>query len=222
MTLVLVGAGGLAREVLPVARKAYREVVAVDDDPSTWGSSLYGVRVLGGLDLVSGLPDAEVLVCLGRGTARRAVVERLAQLGVGQDRYPTVIHPSVEIPAGCSVEGGSIVLAQVAMTADVRVGRHVVVMPNATLTHDDVLENFATVCAGVALGGAVRIGEAAYIGMNASVREGLEVGYDSTLGMGAVLVESMPPGQTWAGVPAVRVGNDLARPDVSHVRSAES
>jgi len=82
------------------------------------------------------------------------------------------------------------------------VGRHVVIMPNVTLTHDDVLDDFATIAAGVSLGGTVSIGSAAYIGMNASVRQGLTVGADATVGMGAAVLDSVPSGATWVGVPA--------------------
>jgi acetyltransferase-like isoleucine patch superfamily enzyme len=113
-----------------------------------------------------------------------------------------MVHPGVEIPRSCSVWIGSIVLAGVVLTADVRVGEHVVVMPNVTLTHDDVLDDFATVCAGVSLGGGVHVGAGAYLGMNAAVRENVVVGVDSTLGMGSVLLEDLPEKKTWAGVPA--------------------
>ena len=143
-----------------------------------------------------------MLVCAGRGSDRRRIVQRLRALGVSEDRYATMIHPRAEIPASCGVGRGSILLAAVVLTADVRVGSHVVAMPNVTLTHDDVVEDYVTLCAGVSLGGAVRIGSGAYLGMNSSVREGLTVGQDATLGMGSALVRTLPDQETWAGVPA--------------------
>jgi sugar O-acyltransferase (sialic acid O-acetyltransferase NeuD family) len=202
-TLVVVAASGLAREALavPGALDAHDHVVIVDDDPGRWGGEHAGFPVLeGGLDRVTTVQDSEVLVCVGSGRGRRAVVRRLAALGV--DRYASVRHPSVSMPPGCTVGPGSILLAGVVLTCDVRVGRHVVAMPHVTLTHDDVVEDFATLCAGVTLGGTVTVCEAAYLGMGSSVREGVVVGSDATLGMGAALLDDLPAGETWAGVPA--------------------
>ena len=83
-----------------------------------------------------------------------------------------------------------------------QVGSHVVCMPHVILTHDNVLSDFATLAAATVLGGSVRIGEAAYIGMNASVREQRQVGAEATLGMGSVLLADQPAGTIWAGIPA--------------------
>ena len=106
---------------------------------------------------------------------------------------------------------GSVLLAQTVMTADVTIGRHVVAMPHVTLTHDNRIDDFATLCAQVVLGGSVQVGEAAYLGMSSSVREGTAIGTEATLGMGAVLLEDLPAGATWAGCPA----RPLERP--SHI-----
>ena len=75
-------------------------------------------------------------------------------------------------------------------------------MPSVTLTHDDEVRDFATLCATVTLGGGVVVGRGAYLGMSSSVRERVEIGEDSILGMGACLLEDLPSGQTWVGVPA--------------------
>ncbi|WP_418606703.1 NeuD/PglB/VioB family sugar acetyltransferase [Georgenia sp. SUBG003] len=210
-------ASGLAREVLDVVRAtgSHDVVGLLDDDAALHGEHVRDVPVLGGLEAVTAHPDAQLVLCAGRGQARDSLAERLAGLGVAEDRYATVRHPSVDVPGSCTVGSGTVLLAHVAVTADVRIGRHVVVMPNATLTHDDVLEDFVTVCANVALGGSVHVGERAYLGMGGTVRERLTVGAGATLGMAAALVTDLPPGQTWLGVPA--------RPQMpSHVGELES
>lgn len=202
--LILVAASGLALEAAEAARAAGLEVAGcVDDDAALWGRSAgRWLPILGGLDLVVEQRNSQLLICAGRGVVRERIVSRLRALGVADDRYATVVHPSVTVPQSCEVGAGSVLLPGVVLTASVTVRRHVVVMPHVTLTHDDVVDDFATLCAGVTLGGAVRIGHAAYIGMAASVREKVSVGAAATLGMGAVLLRDLPPGQTWVGVPA--------------------
>lgn len=200
-SLILVAAGGLARETLAAVRAAdaYDPIGFIDDDPARHGTTVDGLPVLGGLAAVADHPDAAVVLCAGRGSARAALADRL---GLPSSRYATVVHPSVSVPASCRIGPGCIVLAQCSLTTDVQLGAHVVAMPGSVFTHDDVLANCVTVAAGVSLGGGVHVGAGAYIGMNASVRENSVLGADVTVGMGAVVLGDVPAGETWVGVPA--------------------
>lgn len=205
--LLLVAASGLAREVAAAVRAAERhEVVGfLDDDASQWGTEREGIPILGGIDEVGRYPDADLLLCAGRGASRAAIARRLAEHGVSERRYATVVHPSVEIAPSCSVGVGSVLLAQVVLTTAVSVGKHVVVMPHVTLTHDNVLADHVTIAAGVALGGWVQVGENSYLGMSSSVREKLRIGRDATVGMGAVVVSDVADASTVVGNPARRL-----------------
>lgn len=202
--LLLVGASGLALEATAAAVMLgpERPVRVLDDDATTWGT-LHGLApVLGSVDLAGELVDDDLLLTFGAGSLRRRVAARLAQMGVDVARYRSLLHPRVVLPGSCTVGSGSIALDGVVLTADVRVGEHVVLMPQVTLTHGCTIADFATLCAGVSLGGDVHVGTAAYIGMNASVRQGVHVGADATVGMGSVVLQDVPAGETWAGVPA--------------------
>lgn len=208
--LLLVGASGLAREATAVVAMLQHDapVGIVDDDPATWGTLHGPTPVLGSVDIVADVVDHEVVIALGKGRHRRRIVVRLDMLGMDASRYTSLIHPRVLLPGSCSVGAGSIALDGVVLTADVEVGRHVVVMPHVTLTHGCTVHDFATLCAGVSLGGDVEVGEAAYIGMNASVREGVRIGAGATVGMGSVVLNDVPPDETWVGAPArpIRTG----------------
>lgn len=205
--VVLLAASGLAREVLSAVGEldAYAAVAVLDDDPRLPGTRFGGVTVTGPIETAVEYGNARFVVCAGSGVGRRGIVQRMDRLGFGPDSYATVIHPTVSVGANCAIGSGSVLLANTTLTVDVTLGRHVVVMPNAVVTHDCQLADFATVCAGVALGGRVRVDSAAYLGMNAAIRQNVTVGAESVLGMGSILLEDLPPHQRWVGVPAARM-----------------
>ena len=60
------------------------------------------------------------------------------------------------------------------------------------------------------LGGTVTVGECAYFEQGSSVREGLSIGARAVIGMGAVVLRSVPAGEIWAGVPARKIGEVAA------------
>ncbi|SDR72303.1 NeuD/PglB/VioB family sugar acetyltransferase [Agrococcus carbonis] len=197
--VLLIGASGLAREVL--ASGLERAAGILDDDVALHGTTVGGVPVLGGIEAARGRSE-RLLVCIGASRSRRDVVGRLAALGVARGRFATYVAGSARIGTTSVVGAGSILLDGVVVTADASIGDHVVVMPGCTVTHDGVLEDFATLAAGVALGGGVAVGEAAYLGMLSSVRQGVRIGTEATIGMAAAVLRDVPAGETWVGVPA--------------------
>ncbi|MFC4588899.1 acetyltransferase [Sphaerisporangium corydalis] len=206
--LLIVGAGGFARETAQLVH-AVNEVTPtwdllghLDDDPAKQGTVVDGVPVLGGSGEAAAREDAKIVVCTGspRDYASRARV--VARLGLPVERYATLVHPAAAVSRTSSIGPGSVVLAQVVLTAAVTVGAHVSVMPHVTLTHDDVIGDFATLAAGARLAGGVHVERGAYIGSGALVRETLTIGSYALVGMGSVVTRDIPPREVWAGVPA--------------------
>jgi sugar O-acyltransferase (sialic acid O-acetyltransferase NeuD family) len=214
--LLIVGAGGLAREAAEAARASgdHHVVGFLDENPTLWGAPIGGALVLGGLDRVAHYPRARLLLGTSRGRSRAALFHRLTGMGVTSDRYSTVIHPRAVVPPSCLVGAGSVLLAGAVLTTDVTIGQHVAVMPNAVLTHDVVVEDYATVCALVSLGGRSRVRTGTYLAQGATVREGVTLGAWSMVGMGAAVIHEIGDGQLWAGVPARLLGASDGPPPI--------
>jgi sugar O-acyltransferase (sialic acid O-acetyltransferase NeuD family) len=206
--LLLLGAGGLARETLEAVRdgRALQPEGFLDDAPELAGKSVSGLPVLGPTTEAPTRYADRVFVATvasPRDPGRRPrLVDRLA---LAADRWTTVVHPSACLAGSTRIGAGSVVLAACVATADVTIGGHVVLMPGCILTHDDVLEDYATLASGVRVSGGVTIESEAYVGAGALIREGLRIGRGALVGMGAVVTRDVPPGETWVGVPARRL-----------------
>jgi sugar O-acyltransferase (sialic acid O-acetyltransferase NeuD family) len=209
--LVIVGAGGFARETVEAVRAinaiapTWELLGFVDDNADLRGREIQGLPVLGPVSMVQDLDGASVVVCTGRPDnyfSRKQIVSRLR---LPPSRYATVVHPTATLAPSATVGRGTVILAGVVATASVQIARHVMVMPGAVFTHDDHLADFVTVASRVCLGGGVRVREGAYVGAGAIVRESRTIGSWSLVGMGAVVTKNVPRSEVWAGVPARKI-----------------
>lgn len=212
--LIIVGAGGLGRETAACVRAinassphTWDLLGFADDGHARGGPPVDGLEVIGSTThLAAAMRDSEhtpsVVVSTGRPGAtgsRRMLARRFSEAGAS---FATIVHPSASLSAGSSVGPGSVLLAQVVVTAPVAIGRHVVMMPHVVITHDDRIGDFTTFGAGALLAGGVSIGDGAYIGSGASIRENVTVGAGALVGMGSVVLTDIPPDEVWAGNPA--------------------
>ncbi|MBK8463322.1 MAG: NeuD/PglB/VioB family sugar acetyltransferase [Nigerium sp.] len=217
--VVVVGAAGFGREALDVldamiADGADIEIVGVVDDAISGLNrdrlAARGVRFLGTRTswFESGRGMASYVLGIGNPAVRQRLADELDAAGL----VPfTAIHPSVTFGA-CSVIGvGTVVCAGVAISNNVRLGRHVHVNPNATIGHDSVLADFVSVNPAAVISGDVRVGEQTLVGAAATVLQQLEVGASVVVGAGAVVTKCVADGVTVVGVPARAMVTSTAR-----------
>jgi sugar O-acyltransferase (sialic acid O-acetyltransferase NeuD family) len=206
--LVIVGAGGFARETVSVidaintVEPRFDFVGFLDDDETLWGQQRSGHTILGPAEWLADRSEVAVAVCVGSPSSlgsRAALVERLR---LDDERYATLVHPAAVVGRGVVIGCGTVIQAGCVMTAELSIGRHNALMPNVVLTHDDEVSDYVTFGSGASLAGSVTVGESAYIGAGALVRERLTVGPGALIGMGSVVTRDVPSGQVWSGVPA--------------------
>ena len=208
--LVILGAGGLARETagLLEARIARGEVELLGFAEAAGGSRLghsvdgYACRALE--DYRAAHPDLVALVAIGAPDIREAVAGELDGLGIP---LATCIDDTLWLSRTVRIGDGSLVFGGSVLTANVSLGRCVVVNPGCTVGHDSVLEDFVTLSPGAHIAGNVHIRRGAFIGIGASISNGTEerkltIGARAVVGAGACVLQDVAPGATVVGVPA--------------------
>jgi sugar O-acyltransferase (sialic acid O-acetyltransferase NeuD family) len=204
--VVILGAGGFAREVLDVydacndAGWGPFEVAGFLADGQPAGSIVNDLPVLGDLAWLSGQQHPPLAICgIGDPAVRRQVVERATEFGA---RFHSIVHPDARLTRWIDVGPGTVVTAGCILTNQVRIGGHVQLNLDSTIGHDVVIEDFVTVAPGAHISGNVTLGSGSNIGTGAVIIQGLRIGAGSVIGAGAVVTEDVPPDVLAVGVPA--------------------
>lgn len=90
----------------------------------------------------------------------------------------------------------------------VRIGDNVVLWSGNHIGHQTVIEDHCFVASHVVISGFCTIGRSSFLGVNCCFADGVSVGHDAVVGMGAVVVKDLAPRGVYVGNPARPTGRD--------------
>lgn len=205
------GASGCGRGVMPLARQQLVQAgIEADrlvfvDDGADEPAQFNGQRVLTYAQFLAEPAAARhAVLAIANSAVRAQLAARCAQDGV---RAWTVAAANVVRMDAVELGEGAILSPFVTLTSNICIGRHFHANLYSYVEHDCVVGDFVTFAPGVQCNGNVVIENHAYIGAGAILKQGrpgqpLVIGRGATVGMGAVVTRSVPPGVTVVGNPA--------------------
>ncbi|MGV1914730.1 acetyltransferase [uncultured Agrobacterium sp.] len=207
----LFGTGGCARSIMPFVPSALEnvlgpfdvdlEIVFVDRQA---GQPINGVPVMSEAEFLSLNATRYFNIGISNSSLRR----KLAETAIANGAIPAkLIAPSAQIFSDSGIGEGAIICPNTVITVDVQIGRFFQINLFSYVEHDCVIGDFVTFAPGVRCNGAVEIGDGAYIGSGAVIREGtperpMRIGAGAMVGMGAVVTRSVDNGSIVVGNPA--------------------
>jgi acetyltransferase EpsM len=203
---VIVGAGGLGRELLgwiAQASEGHRErfkVVAFISEENDAGTLCHGVPIIRP-DAWEGSPPRFV-IAFGNPAEKKRVALTLAARGWQPEIY---VHESAVVGLGTRIGAGTMIFPFCRISSDCVIGQHVLVNGGSGIGHDAVVGSYSSLLGAVSVNGKVRAGEGVVFGAGSSVYPGKKVGDWATIGMGSVVVRNVAEKTTVFGNPARRI-----------------
>lgn len=154
--------------------------------------------------------DMHFTIGIGENIVRQTIAGRYA----GKLRFTNLIHPSATFGQRqrqvIDTKQGIIICAGVRFTNNIQVGDFSIFNQNATIAHDVIVEDFVNVAPGACVSGNVHLRARCWIGTGAVVNQGkndakLNIGTDTMIGSGAVVVKDCEPDAVYVGIPARKI-----------------
>lgn len=210
----IIGAGGLAVEVMPLAKLQVNKggegagdselVFVVGNDHPLPKKQLGGHRVIKMDEFLS--HDASERF-FNIAISNSIVRERVANSIPAEAAKPfSIIAPNHVSLDGNTIGEGVLLCSFTHITSNARIGRYFHGNFYSYVAHDCVIGDFVTFAPGVMCNGHVVIEDHAYVGAGVVIKDGTDtpviIGRGAVVGMGAVVTKSVAPGSTVVGNPA--------------------
>lgn len=205
--IVIIGAGGFGREIawliedINNRNKEWNLLGFIDDNVEIHGDIINGYSVLGGFEFFKDNKEVYYTCAIGNSNVRKIIVEsKCKPLGL---KAATLIHPSVVMSNRFNNIGeGSIICASSIITVNVDIGRYSIINLDCTIGHDVILESYSTIYPSVNISGNCTISECTEIGTGTQIIQGKNIGSNSIIGAGSVVIRDINKDSVAVGIPA--------------------
>lgn len=203
---VIVGAGGLGRELLGWIAGCRDEtrnrfhVEAFISEGNDAGSVCHGVPVMHPDDWRG--PAPRFIIAFAEPSEKKRVAKSLQALGWQAE---TFIHDSAFVGLEAKIGAGTVICPSCRISSDCEIGEHVLINGGSGVGHDAVVGNYSSLLGSVSVNGSSKVGEGVVFGAGSMVYPGKKVGAWAKVGLGSVVLRNVPEGATVFGNPATRI-----------------
>lgn len=140
--------------------------------------------------------EGDWVIAIGNNQSRKKIANKL-----GEDCYITLIEKSATVNTDVIGEGSQI-LHNSTIQIDSKIGKHCIINTAASIDHDCVLSDFSFIGPNATLCGGVEIGECSFIGAGSVILPYIKIGKNCMIGAGSVVTKDIPDNSTAYGNPA--------------------
>ncbi|GAJ06670.1 unnamed protein product, partial [marine sediment metagenome] len=198
--IIILGTGGNCIDILDTINdinttlkmKKYECVGFLDDNKDKWGKNFGGIKVLGSLESAVEYPTSYFVNGIGSSLNYTKKESIILKTGLAKERFENIVHPTASVSKMAKISHGNVLLQNVTITSNVKIGLHVIILPNTVISHEDSIGDYTCIAGGVCISGGVTIGKSCYLGTNCSIKENVRIGDYSMIGMGSVVLRDVP------------------------------
>ncbi len=202
---VIIGAGTQGQVYASYLKEAGVNIIGfIDDNPDLENKEVIGIPVLGKYkdlfleDFKSKIQD--VYCPIGVNSVRVEYLSTLKKEGYG---IPGFLHHTVSIAPDVTIGEAVYMLAGNIVMPHTTIGNYIMINMDSTIAHHVTLEDGVFMSSGVNIGALINVRENAYIGMGVTAMTGVkEIGKETLVGAGTVIIKDVPEYATVVGNPA--------------------
>ena len=206
--LIIIGAGGMGRQVFHFARactgfgKEYVIKGFLDDNPFALDGVEGFPKILGSVDDYSIQPDDIFFNSIGSVISKKRCINKILEKG---GEFITLIHPTACISCGTKIGKGCMISAHVGIGAETKIGDFCLIQDNAIIGHDVCVGNFCRVDCNVVLIAGVVLEDNVCVHTSSVVNHNIHVGENAIVGALSFVIRNVRPSTTVQGNPAKRI-----------------
>lgn len=204
--LVLIGGGNQAHYTIDIIEKENKyKIVGIIDSIHEIGSDRFGYKILGRqenlIELVKKFNIDVGVISIGDNWSRYFVYNKIIEQ-IPDFEFVNAIHPSVIIGNNVKLGKGIVAMAGCIFNPKSIIGDFTFFATGAQVEHDNVIESFASISAGSVTGGYVKLGKFSAITLGVTIIDRVEIGENSVIGSGSLVLKSIPNNVLVYGNPA--------------------